>query len=295
MTLEQLRIFVAVAERQHLTQAAAILALTPSAVSASIKALEERYGTPLFDRIGRGIEINQAGRVFLEEARRTLASARAAELTLAELGGLKRGTLTVHASQTVASYWLARFLVRFREAYPLIELSLSVGNTSSVAQAVAQGMADLGFVEGTIDNPALSVQAIADDRMVAVTPSSHPWAAGKRLTPADLRAARWILREPGSGTRAAFESALTAMGVDPRSLEVALTLPSNEAVRSAVMEGQFATVLSELVVAAHVQSGVLARANLTLPGRQFFMLRHAARYRSKASLALEQLIRSAAA
>jgi DNA-binding transcriptional LysR family regulator len=109
-----------------------------------------------------------------------------------------------------------------------------------------------------------------------------------------LRAARWILREPGSGTRAAFESALTAMGVDPRSLDVALTLPSNEAVRSAVMEGRFATVLSELVVAAHVQSGVLARANLTLPGRQFFMLRHAARYRSKASLALEQLIRAAA-
>lgn len=292
MTLEQLRIFVEVAERQHLTQAASVLALTPSAVSASIKALEERYGTPLFNRVGRRIETSEAGCIFLVEARRTLASARAAELTLAELGGMKRGTLTIQASQTIASYWLPQFLVQFRQAYPAIELSVTVDNTYNVAQAVVQGSADLGFVEGAIDEPALSVEAVAQDRMVAVVAPSHPWAGGKVLGAADLLAAQWILREEGSGTRSAFESALAAYGVSISALHVALALPSNEAVRSAVMAGPFATFMSELVVASHLQAGLLAKANFQLTARAFQMLRHTERYKSKASVALEQLIRA---
>jgi DNA-binding transcriptional LysR family regulator len=143
MTLDQLRIFVAVAERQHLTQAAAGLALTPSAVSSAIKALEERYETPLFHRVGRRIELSDAGRIFLQEARRALASARAAEATLAELGALRRGTLTIHASQTISSYWLPPLLVRFRLAHPGIELELVINNTQHVAEAVLQGSADV--------------------------------------------------------------------------------------------------------------------------------------------------------
>src|SRR5471030_855174 len=138
MTLEQLRIFVEVAQREHLTQAASALALTPSAVSASIRVLEERYGTPLFNRVGRRIELSEAGRLFLPEARITLASARTAERTLSELGGLQRGTLQIQASQTIASYWLPPLLVQFRQRYPQIELSLTAGNTRQVAQAVAE-------------------------------------------------------------------------------------------------------------------------------------------------------------
>lgn len=291
MTLEQLRIFVEVAERQHLTQAASALALTPSAVSASIKVLEECYGTPLFNRVGRRIETSEAGRIFLVEARRTLASARAAELTLAELGGMKRGTLTIQASQTIASYWLPQFLVRFRQAWPSITLDVAVDNTQNVAQAVLQGVADLGFVEGAIDEPALLAEPVAQDRMVAVVAPDHPWAAGKALRPAQLLAAQWILREEGSGTRSAFEAALAARGVPMDALQVALSLPSNEAVRSAVMAGPFATVVSELVVASHLQAGLLAKANFKMAGRDFLMLRHRERYKSKASLALEQLIR----
>ncbi|MFT5644640.1 MAG: DNA-binding transcriptional LysR family regulator [Janthinobacterium sp.] len=295
MTLEQLRIFVEVAERQHLTQAAAVLALTPSAVSASIKVLEGRYGTPLFNRVGRRIETSEAGRIFLVEARRTLASARAAELTLAELGAMKRGTLTIQASQTIASYWLPQFLVQFRQAYPLISLNVTVDNTYNVAQAVVQGIADLGFVEGAIDEPTLSVEAVAQDRMVAVVAPGHPWAAGMALDSAHLLAAQWILREEGSGTRSGFESALAAYGISISSLQIALSLPSNEAVRSAVMAGPFATVMSELVVASHLQAGLLAKANFQLTARAFQMLRHKERYKSKASIALEQLIRAARA
>ncbi|HEV7814813.1 MAG TPA: LysR substrate-binding domain-containing protein [Janthinobacterium sp.] len=295
MTLEQLRIFVEVAEREHLTQAAHALALTPSAVSASIRVLEERYGTPLFNRVGRRIETSEAGRIFLTEARATLASARAAELTLAELGGLKRGTLSIHASQTIASYWLPPLLVRFRQAYPHIELLLAIGNTQQVAQAVVDGAADLGFIEGHIDEAALAVATVDEDRIVAVVAPGHPWAHGAALKPEQLLGSQWILREQGSGTRSAFEEMLAQIGVGLEQLDIALTLPSNEAVRSAVMAGPYATVVSELVVASHLRAGLLCKADIEMPPRSFYILRHKARYQSRASLAMEALIRQRSA
>jgi len=292
MTLEQLRIFVEVAQRQHLTQAAAALHLTPSAVSASIKTLEDRYGTALFHRVGRRIETSEAGRIFLDEARRTLASARAAEATLTELGELRRGSLSIHASQTIASYWLPALLVRFRQAYPAIDLRLEVDNTENVAQAVLQGMADLGFVEGAIDEPALAREVVGNDRMVVVVAPGHPWARGQPLEAADLLGAQWILREAGSGTRSAFEAALDAAGIQAGALRVDIGLPSNEAVRSAVMAGPYATAVSELVVASHLQAGLLAQASFDLPARSFSMLRHPERHRSRAAAAFEELVRA---
>jgi len=295
MTLEQLRIFVEVAERQHLTQAAAALFLTPSAVSSSIKALEERYGTPLFDRVGRRIATNEAGRIFLAEARRTLASARAAELTLAELGSLQRGSLAIHASQTIASYWLPPLLVAFRQAFPAIALELAVGNTENVTEAVLQGQADLGFVEGEVDEDSLESAPVGEDRLVIVVGLAHPWADGRPLDKEALLGAQWIMRETGSGTRSAFEAALAALGVPPQALAVALALPSNEAVRSAVMAGAFAGALSELVVAPQLQAGMLAKAGLALPVRHFTMLRHPQRHQSRAAAAFSGLVRGSAA
>lgn len=290
MTLDQLRIFVEVAQRQHLTQAAAALFLSPSAVSSSIKALEAHYGTALFHRIGRRIELSDAGRIFLAGAQRTLASVRAAENMLSELGEMRRGTLAIHASQTIASYWLPRLLVQFRQTYPAIDLSLEVGNTDSVAQAILLGGADLGFIEGDIDEPSLIIEAVGEDQLVVVVAPDHPWSAGVPLAAADLVQAQWILRETGSGTRSAFEKALSDMGVPVAAMQVALSLPSNEAVRSAVMAGPFATAISELVVASHVQAGLLARAALVLPARGFSMLRHPERHRSRAALAFEELM-----
>ncbi|MBJ7313558.1 LysR family transcriptional regulator [Rugamonas sp. CCM 8940] len=290
MTLEQLRIFVEVAQRQHLTQAASALALTPSAVSASLRVLEERYATPLFNRVGRRIELNEAGQLFLAGARATLASARAAELTLQELGGLQRGVLHIQASQTIASYWLPALLVRFREKYPQIELGLAIGNTRQVAQALVDGAADLGLVEGLIDEPTLVATTVGQDSLIVVVAPDHPWAAAGPLRMADLLNGRWILREPGSGTRSAFEHELRQAGVDPAALDVVLALPSNEAVRSAVLAGPFATVVSELVVASQLRAGSLHKVELTFPARAFHLLRHVARYKSKASLAFVKML-----
>jgi DNA-binding transcriptional LysR family regulator len=108
MTLEQLRVFVAVAERQHVTRAAEALNIAQSAASTSIAALEGRHGAKLFHRVGRGTELTEAGTLFLAEAHAVLARTEAAELALSELGYPKRGTLMVQASQTTASYWLPK-------------------------------------------------------------------------------------------------------------------------------------------------------------------------------------------
>ncbi|MGH7057508.1 MAG: LysR substrate-binding domain-containing protein, partial [Acetobacteraceae bacterium] len=245
MTLEQLRIFAAVAEREHLTRAARALNRTQSAVSAAVRALERQHATTLFDRVGRGVVLTGAGRMFLAEARAVLARADAAERALAELGGLKRGRVSLQASQTIASYWLPRHLVAFRRAFPEIVLSIRIGNTAGVARAVAEGEAELGLVEGVIDNPKLASERVAHDRLTLVVAPGHPWANREPLQPERLRESGWVIREPGSGTRSVFEGALAAHGISLSELPVVLELPSNEAVRAAVEAGAGATAVSE--------------------------------------------------
>jgi DNA-binding transcriptional LysR family regulator len=294
MTLEQLRVFVAVAERQHVTRAAEALNLAQSAASAAIAALEAQYGTKLFDRVGRGIALTEAGRVFLGEARAVLARAEAAELALAELGGLARGILRVHASQTIASYWLPRRLADFRRAHPAIEIRLGIGNTAQVAAAVHAGVAELGFVEGAVEDALLAAEEVARDRMVLVVGADHAWAERERVAPDELAATQWVLREPGSGTRSEFEAALAGFGLSPAALDIALELPSNEAVRAAVEAGLGATVISASVAAPALEAGLLRLVALDLPERSFQLLHHRERSLSRAAEAFVSRFRAPA-
>ena len=286
MTLEQLRIFIAVAEKQHVTQAANELNLTQSATSAAIAALEARYGIKLFDRIGRGIVLTQTGRDFLVEARAVLARARAAAQVLNDLAGLKRGSLTIAASQTVANYWLPGRLQAFRAAYPGIDLHVTISNTEQVARAVHEGSADLGFVEGEVDDASLAISRIDGDSLVVVVGLKHPWVGRAKITPKDLLTTAWVLREPGSGTRSMFEAALRKSGIRFSDLRVALQLPSNEAVRAAVESGDCATAISDLVVAQSLAARTLHRVKIDLPRRSFYVLRHKERYASHVERAL---------
>ena len=217
-----------------------------------------------------------------------LARAEAAELVLSELGGLKRGTLAVQASQTIAGYWLPRHLVAFRRLHPAIELRLTIGNTAQVAAAVNDGIAELGFVEGVVNNQTLTSQLVARDQMVVVVGAGHAWGGRAAVTTEELAAGEWVLREPGSGTRAVLEQALAALGIVVPN--VALELPSNEAVRAAVEAGMGATALSATVATAALAAGTLRDVPFALPERDFRVLRHAGRYRSRAGDALLGMI-----
>ena len=290
MTLEQLRIFAAVAERQHVTRAAAALGLAQSAVSAALANLEAQHGTRLFHRVGRGIELTEPGRLFLPEALAVLARAATAAQTLAELAGVQRGSLTVHASQTIASYWLPRHLVAFHRAHPSIRITLQVGNTAQVARCVHDGTAELGFVEGDVDDAALSRTVVARDQLILVVSPEHTWATRQHVAPRELPDSAWVLREAGSGTRSAFEAALAGFGIGLDALSVALVLPTNEAVRGAVEAGLGATVISASVAVPSLEAGLLHQVRLALPERAFVALRHQERYESPAAAALLALI-----
>ena len=286
MTLEQLRIFIAVAEHQHVTQAARELNLTQSATSAAIAALESRYGIKLFDRIGRGIALTHTGREFLGEARGVVTRAKAAAQVLSDLAGLKRGSLSIAASQTVANYWLPSRIQIFQKTHPSIELRVTIANTGQVAKLVHDGVADVGFVEGEIDDSSLSVRKIEGDSLVVVIGKSHPWLGQKKISPKQFHTTSWILREHGSGTRSMFETALRRFGLKLADLRIALELPSNEAVRAAVETGEHASAISDLVVAQSLASGVLHRIKVDLQKRSFFIVRHKERYESHAEKAL---------
>lgn len=289
MTFEQLAIFVAVAEREHLTKAAAAINLTPSAVSASIRSLEQHYGVELFHRIGRRIELTDAGRIFLDEARKLLARSQSVELILSELGSLQRGSLNVFASQTIASYWLPPRLMEFHNRFPGIELQLTIGNTRTVADAVISGEADIGFVEGELDEPALAASIVAHDELVVVVGPSHPWAGKKALDVEDIRSGRWVMREVGSGTRSAFEEALNDLGIKAGTLDIVLVLPSNESILCALLTGSGAATVSRLAAEQYIESGRLCEVDFPAPAREFRLLRHKERHASKAALTLLEI------
>ncbi len=248
MTLEQLRIFIAVAEREHLTRAAESLHLTQSAVSSAVSALEARYGVQLFDRIGRGIALTQAGHAFLPEARAVLARQRSAEQALVDVSGGVRGSLRLVASQTVGNYWIAGRMAGFIAQHPGVSVHLDITNTERAAATVLSGEADLGVVEGHVDDPRLSVRRLDGDVMRLAVPQDHPLAGAHDLNTDDWAGLRFIVREPGSGTRAILQAHLGGMGLALDSGNIAMELPSNEAIRGAVAAGLGVAVLSSLVI-----------------------------------------------
>jgi len=141
-----------------------------------------------------------------------------------------------------------------------------------------------------VTDPALVSRPVARDQMLVVVGSEHPWAGRKRVTSAEIADTEWVLREQGSGTRSAFEQALTGFGIAPNSLRVALELPSNEAVRSAVEAGLGATAISASVAAPSIEAGLLYQVPLQIPDRHFHVLHHGERQLSKVAEKLFQMI-----
>lgn len=283
MTLEQLRIFVAVAEREHLTRAAEALHLTQSAVSSSIAALEASYGVKLFDRVGRGIVLTEAGRLFLGEARAVMARARAAEVALFDVAGARRGHLDLAASQTVGNHWIAARMARFAERHPGVQMSLRIANTEDAVALVLSGEADIGVVEGDVDDPKLSVTRFAGDRVVAVTPPDMQ-------LPKDWSRLTFVARERGSGTRAILDAVLRDHRADAG--QIALELPSNDAVLGAIEAGAGVSLLSDLVAKRAAETGAVCVVDIGLPERTFSLIRLKERSQTRAEKAFIDICKS---
>jgi DNA-binding transcriptional LysR family regulator len=261
--------------------------MSQSAASAAIAALESYYQVKLFDRVGRGIQLTEIGRIFLPEARAVLDRASMARSVLQDLAGSPAGPVAIAASQTIATYWLPRRLAAFHAANRGVRLNVEIHNTKEVEDAVVEGKANIGLVEGPTQHPALIRKQIDHDQIVLVVASDQPSLPVDVSGRLDLRAITWVIREAGSGTRRGLEDLAAREGLSLDELNIFLVLPSNEAVREAIEAGAGATIISRQVVASAIAAGKLIEIPIELPQREYALVRHRDRH---ATLAQEALV-----
>jgi DNA-binding transcriptional LysR family regulator len=225
MTLDQLRIFIAVAELEHVTRAAEQLHMTQSATSAAVGALEKRYGVQLFDRLKRRITLTSAGKIFLREAKSVTARAKVAESVLNELAG-GNPTVRIAAAPRIGNYWLTTEICRFKESHPNIEIELILKNDADIVRCINEGLIDIGITEHKPECPELIVEFAHTEEFVLVSSCEyHKLNARRPTNPV------WLVREVDSESRRLFEAALDGTG---HPLGTIITLPSDESLKSAI-------------------------------------------------------------
>jgi len=264
LNLNALRVFAAVVERGGFSRAAESLRVSQPAVSKAVRELERQVGVELLDRRQRTPHPTEAGVLLAERARELFAAERAAEEELRAVRGLARGALRIAASTTVATYLLPALLAAFRRRHPGISLFVASTNTRRVARLLVHRRVEVALVEGPVSHPRIEVVPWREDELIIVAPAGHPLAR-RRAVPARLLAGEsFIVREPGSGTRAVAHAALRAANIQART---ALVLGSTEAIKQAVGAGLGLAVVSRDACADQLASGKLAQvrvANLVI-------------------------------
>lgn len=254
MNLNALRIFAAVVEHRGFTSAAKAIHVSQPAVSKSVRDLERRAGLPLVERGGRGVRLTEAGEVLYDHARRIFALERSAEEELRARRGVEAGALRVGASTTIATYLLPPLLARFARAHPAVELRVTSANTRGVTRALLAYELDVALVEGPVAAEGVVVAPWRADELVIVAAPDHPLAGRGGVTAADIAAERFLVREPGSGTRAVVEAALASASIVPRRT---VELGSTEAIKEAVAAGLGIAAVSRAALADELALGKL--------------------------------------
>jgi DNA-binding transcriptional LysR family regulator len=255
MNLNHLAIFHAVAQTGSMTLGAERLGISQPAVSKQVQELERALGVPLFDRIGRRVHLSQAGETLADYARRLFALAREAEEAMADVRAGGRGRLAIGASTTIGTYLLPGVLADFWRWHPRVELLVQVENTEQVHRRLAGHELDLGLTEGPVEEEDLEAEVIHRDELVLIAAPGHRLAGQGRVALSAVREEPFILREPGSGTRAVEERALARLKLPVRAVMV---LGSTEAIKRVVAEGVGLAIVSRLAVAAECAAGTLA-------------------------------------
>lgn len=301
MTLEQLRIFLAVVEHLHFTRAADALYITQPAVSAAIQNLESEYRVKLFHRIGRHIEITEAGKLLQIEAQKILDRVNITERALKELNNLERGELILGASFTVGNYWLPEKISQFKQLYPNLCIDCTLANAEEIASGTTTGLFDLGLLAGDIKQSLqnnLKQKVVGSDRLQIVVGKSHPWFKRTAINVKELTKTNWIMRESGLGTQQIFEQALQKWGIFLNKLNVILVLNSSEMIKALVEEGIGAAVVPELMVQKEIKFSTLHCVKIEHQSqditfdiiRPVLLIKHRQRFQTKISQAFEKVL-----
>jgi DNA-binding transcriptional LysR family regulator len=256
LTFRQLRVFTEVARLQSMARAAEALHLTPPAVSMQVKELENQVGLPLFDRRGRTLSLSTAGEYFLVHARRLLAELRQADNVMAGLKHLEAGGLTIGIVST-ASCFVPQLLARFHEEHPAVDVRLKVtGNREQLVALMEAGEVDLSVMGRPPKDLAARAEGFAAHPLVLVAPPDHPLARSTQeaMPVSALRGFAFIVREHGSGTRAAMAQFFAEHRFEP---DITMEMSSNETIRQAVMAGMGLSFLSLHTLGLELRSGLL--------------------------------------
>lgn len=254
MNRNHLALFQAVARAGSISGGAAAVRVSQPAVSKQIAELEGALGVRLLDRLPRGCQLTEAGKILADYAHRWHSLEQDAVRAIEEYRGLKRGRLAIGASMTIGGYLLPKVMTEFHRRFPEIELQLEIANTQRIQQLLLEGVIELGLTEGPLESEELESAVFFQDELVAIAPPDHPLSEKKQVTVRDICREPFILREEGSGTRAVVEQALRRKGLKIKPL---LTLASPEAIKNVVAGGMGIAIVSRLIISLELQAGVL--------------------------------------
>lgn len=232
----RLKVFRTVAEQRHFRKAAELLYLTQPAVTHQIRALEETFSVPLFDRSGKEVALTASGEILLKYVRQVDELLARAEEEISALAGEVRGELRVAASMTIAQFALPGLLGEFVRLHPSVQVTIESSKTQDVIHAVMTQRAALGLIEGPAHTRDVTVEPWIEDELVMAVPASHEWDNAHAIDIAELKEARLLMRERGSGTREIVEEAMVNHGVVVKDLQV-MEVDSTEGILASIEAG----------------------------------------------------------
>ncbi len=292
MNLQNLRVFLKVAELEHITRASEELNLSQPAVTKTIQSLEHEIGLELVERQGRRIALTYAGRMLQGYARQIFALEREMEEALVALRDVESGEVTLAANTTAGVYLLPPIVAQFRMRYPQINLHIAILNSHEIVDEIMNWNLDFGLVEGDASTlpSALQVQLFAYDELILVVAPGHPWSSLSSVELEALREGTLLMREQGSGIREVVEHSLLQHNVVVQPL---FTLTDNEAIKQMVISGVGAAIVSWLSVQRELANGDLVQVRIAgLELRpQLSLIQRADKQLSRAALAFCTFLR----
>ncbi|MEA1879137.1 MAG: LysR substrate-binding domain-containing protein [Campylobacterota bacterium] len=276
LTLRQMDIFLNVVSTGHLTNVAKQMKLSQSAVSMSIKELENILGRPVFDRINKKLVLNEVGRAFHKEINPIFK--KLSDIEYEFKNSENKGMIRVGASTTIVDYLMPSIICSYMSSYPDVKITLKEGNTQEIAKMIQEGSIDIGFVEGFVSGSDIVKEKVGIDELVVVTES-------EALTKSEPKAIdyfkdmRWVLREEGSGTREVF---LDYIKEDVDSLNIFLELGHTESIKSILKNRECLTCLSKISVEKEIHEKKLFEVSVKNfhCQRDFLMIHHKDKYHS---------------
>jgi len=275
LTLRQMEIFLNVVREGHLTNVAKGMGLSQSAISMSIKELENILGNPLFDTINKKLILNEMGRAFEKEVSPIVKKFNDIEYEFKNT--VNKGMVRVGASTTIVDYLMPPIICSYMNNYPDVKVGLKEGNTKKIVDLIKEGKIDVGFIEGLVNDPEIIKEIIGVDELVVVTTDV---SLEKETFIDTLQDKKWVLREEGSGTRDVF---LDYVKDKVDHINIFLELGHTESIKSLLMNHQCLTCISKIAVKNEITNNKLIQIPLKNfeCKRDFLMIYHKDKYKSE--------------